>query len=74
VKKPRYCAKFINTKNPFIYNKEAILMKVFEKVVKLCMKLTVREETSRFRPQKNPKAFPEKFQKLLKLVPMIGDL
>lgn len=49
-------------------------MKVFEKVVKLCMKLTVREESSKHRPHKNPKSYPEIFQKLMTFAPMLADL
>lgn len=49
-------------------------MKVFEKVVKLCMKLTVREESSKYKPHRNPKSYPQTFQKLMKLAPMLADM
>lgn len=74
MKKTRYLIKFVNTKNPFIYDKESILMKTFEKLVKLCLRLKFNNFSTKQKPGKSVQSFPERFQKIVKLVPMLADL
>lgn len=72
--KSRHIAKFVNTKNPFIYEKMSVLMKTFEKIVKLCLRLKIGTSGPKGKPGKAVQSFPERFQKLIKLAPMLADL
>jgi hypothetical protein len=66
--------KFVNIKNPFIYDKESILMQAFEKLVKLCLRLKADNQSPKQKPGKAAQSFPERFQKLIRLAPRLADL